>query len=156
MTPAVRVLEAAKVTFTLHEYEHSSDADSFGLEAASKLGVSPDRVFKTLIAQVDGRDLVAAIVPVDAKVDLKKLAAAVGGKRAEMAQPQAAERATGYVVGGISPLGGKKRLKTVIDDRAAQQQTILVSAGRRGLQIELGPSELVRLTDAKLAAVSVK
>ena len=153
MTPAVRVLEAAKVTFTLHEYEHNPDADSFGLEAASKLGVSPERVFKTLVAQVDGRDLVAAIVPVDAKLDLKKLAATVGGKRAEMAQPQAAERATGYVVGGISPLGGKKRLKTVIDDRAAQQQTLLVSAGRRGLQIELTPSDLVRLTDAKLAAI---
>src|SRR5947208_1326681 len=115
MTPAVRAAQAARIPFTLHRYEHDPGADSFGLEAAEKLGVPPERVFKTLVAQVDGKRLVLAIVPVAARLDLKKLAAAAGGKKAQMAEPAAAERATSYVLGGISPLGGRKKLPLFLD-----------------------------------------
>jgi Cys-tRNA(Pro)/Cys-tRNA(Cys) deacylase len=155
MTPAVRAAQAAKIAFTLHRYEHDADADSFGLEAAAKLNVPPERVFKTLVAQIEGKQLVLAIVPVAARLDLKKLAAAAGGKKAQMAEPAQAERATGYVLGGISPLGGRKRLPTFLDASAAGQATILVSAGQRGLQIELAPEDLIKMTDAGTAALAV-
>lgn len=156
MTPAIRAAEKAQIPFTVHCYDHDPDADSFGLEAAEKLGLSPDRVFKTLIAQVDGQRLVMAVVPVAARLDLKKLAAVIGGKRAEMADPTVAARATGYVIGGISPLGGRKRLPTVLDSSALGYDTIYVSAGQRGLQMELAPPDLIRLTGATPAEVAVR
>ncbi len=121
--------------------------------AAAALGVEPERMLKTLLAQVDGR-LVCGVVPVSGSLDLKALAAAVGGKRAEMAEPAAAERSTGYVVGGISPLGQKGRLRTVVDETAELRETVFVSGGRRGLSVELAPADLVRLTGAVLADVA--
>lgn len=153
MTPAVMAAERARVPFALHEYEHDPDADSFGLEAAAKLDLDPALVYKTLVASVDGR-LVVALVPVARSLDLKALAAAVGGKRAAMADVHEAERATGYVAGGISPLGQRKRLPTVIDESALALQTVYVSAGRRGLQISLAPGDLQRLCNARIAGIA--
>jgi Cys-tRNA(Pro)/Cys-tRNA(Cys) deacylase len=150
-TPATTRLEKAGVPFRVHAYTHDAGA-AYGPEAAEALGVEPARVFKTLVAEVDGM-LTVAIVPVAAKLDLKALAAAVGGKRAKMAEVAAAERATGYVAGGISPLGQRKRLPTVLDASAGGFETVFCSAGRRGLEIELAPADLVRLTGAKLAPV---
>jgi Cys-tRNA(Pro)/Cys-tRNA(Cys) deacylase len=155
MTPAVRVLESAGVAFTLHRYEHSPDADSFGLEAAEKLGVPPERLFKTLVARLDGKQLVLALVPAAARLDLKKLAAAAGVKKADLADPAAAERATGYVLGGISPLGGKRRLPAFVDTSIEGLESVFVSAGQRGLQLELAPADLLRLTSATTAALVV-
>ncbi|MEU5435853.1 Cys-tRNA(Pro) deacylase [Streptomyces sp. NPDC020719] len=151
-TPATVALAAAGTSFTLHAYEHDPASPSYGEEAAQALGVSPDRVFKTLVADVDG-ELTVAVVPVAGSLDLKALAAAVGGKRAAMADPVAAERTTGYVRGGISPLGQRKRLRTVVDASASAHATICVSAGRRGLEVELAPSDLVALTGAVVAPV---
>ncbi|MEY9963953.1 Cys-tRNA(Pro)/Cys-tRNA(Cys) deacylase [Streptacidiphilus sp. MAP12-16] len=152
-TPATVALEAAGVVFTVHAYEHDPAADSYGEEAAQAMGVSPERVFKTLLAEVDGT-LTVGVVPVVARLDLKALAAAVGGKHAAMADPVAAERSTGYVLGGISPLGQRKRLRTVVDATALGHPTVFVSAGRRGLEVELDPQELVALTAATAAAIS--
>lgn len=136
----------------LRPYDHDPSAPSYGLEAAEALGVAPERVFKTLLARVDGR-LVVAVVPVSGSLDLKALAAAAGGKRAEMAEPAEAERATGYVVGGISPLGQRRALPTIVDSTAADHDEVLVSAGRRGLDVALAPADLVRLTRATLAPI---
>ncbi|WP_371652205.1 MULTISPECIES: Cys-tRNA(Pro) deacylase [unclassified Streptomyces] len=152
-TPATVALTAAGTEFTVHAYEHDPSSASYGEEAAAALGVSPDRVFKTLVADVDG-ELTVAVVPVAGSLDLKALAAAVGGKRAAMADPAAAERTTGYVRGGISPLGQRRRLRTVLDASASSHATICVSAGRRGLEVELAPGDLVALTGAVLAAVA--
>jgi Cys-tRNA(Pro)/Cys-tRNA(Cys) deacylase len=154
MTPAVRLLQAGNVPFALHRYGHSPDADSFGLEAAQKLGVSPECLFKTLVAKIDGKQLVLALVPAAARLDLKKLAAVAGGKRAEMAEPQAAERATGYVVGGISPLGGKRSLPAYVDASLEALPSVFVSAGQRGLQLELAPADLLRLLGARTAEIA--
>jgi Cys-tRNA(Pro)/Cys-tRNA(Cys) deacylase len=151
-TPATVALTAAGVDFTVHSYDHDPAHPSYGEEAAEAMGVSPDRVFKTLLADVDGA-LTVAVVPVSGSLDLKALAAAVGGKRAAMADPALAERTTGYVRGGISPLGQRKRLPTVLDDSAEAHETICVSAGRRGLEVELTPGDLAKLTDAILAPV---
>ncbi|MCS0636429.1 Cys-tRNA(Pro) deacylase [Streptomyces sp. LP05-1] len=151
-TPATVALTAAGTAYTLHAYEHDPASPSYGEEAAEALGVSPERVFKTLVADVDG-ELTVAVVPVAGQLDLKALAAAVGGKRAAMADPAAAERATGYVRGGISPLGQRKRLRTVLDASAGDHATICVSAGRRGLEVELSPADLAALTGAVLAPV---
>ena len=151
-TPATVALTTAGTPFTLHAYEHDPASPSYGEEAAEALGVSPDRVFKTLVADVDG-ELVVAVVPVAGSLDLKALASAVGGKRAAMADPAAAERTTGYVRGGISPLGQRKRLRTVLDASAGSHPTICVSAGRRGLEVELSPADLATLTDASLAPI---
>jgi Cys-tRNA(Pro)/Cys-tRNA(Cys) deacylase len=156
MTPAIRAAETARILFTLHRYDHDARAESFGLEAAEKLGVAPERVFKTLIAEVDGKRLVMAVLPVATRLDLKKLAAAAGGKKADLADPAAAERATGYVLGGVSPLGGKRTLASFVDDSALQYPTIYVSAGRRGLQLELAPADLIRLTAAATADLAVR
>ena len=147
-TPAIEAAERAGIPFTLHEYEHDPGADSYGLEAAEKLGVDPARLFKTLVADVDGT-LTVACVPAAAQLDLKAL-----GKRAQLADRNYAERATGYVSGGISPLGQRRRLPTRIDASALEHETILVSAGRRGLQIELDPRDLVRLTDATVGPIA--
>jgi len=146
-TPAIAAAEKERIEFALHEYDHHEDADSYGLEAAEKLGVEPARVFKTLVVSVDGA-LAVACVPVAAQLDLKAL-----GKRVEMADRTHAERATGYVSGGISPLGQRRRLPTHVDVSALDHATVYVSAGRRGLQIELDPRELVRLTGARVHAI---
>ncbi|MFW6203434.1 MAG: Cys-tRNA(Pro) deacylase [Actinomycetota bacterium] len=151
-TPATTVLAKSGVPHTIHPYEHRPTARSYGIEAAEALGVEPERVFKTLLADVDG-DLVVAIVPVCGSLDLKAVASAHGGKRAGMAASAAAERATGYVVGGISPFGQRKRLPTIIDVTALDHETVYVSAGKRGLDIELAPADLVRLTGAKTARI---
>jgi Cys-tRNA(Pro)/Cys-tRNA(Cys) deacylase len=149
----VRALVAAGVPFTEHPYSHDPAHPSYGLEAAQALGLDPAAVFKTLLATVDGR-LVVAVVPVTGSLDLKALAVAVGGKRASMADPAEAERATGYVVGGISPLGQRRRLPTVVDASALTREVVYVSGGRRGLDVGLAPDDLVRLTGATAAAVS--
>ncbi|WP_127573189.1 Cys-tRNA(Pro) deacylase [Georgenia faecalis] len=152
-TPALLALEEAGVAHTVRAYEHDPRSGlSYGAEAAAALGVEPARVLKTLVADVDGR-LVVAVVPVTGELDLKALAAAVGGKRATMAEPGVAERATGYVVGGISPLGQRQRLSAVVDSTATEHATVLVSAGRRGLDVELSPADLVALTGATTARI---
>ena len=152
-TPAVRVLEQGRVTHTLHPYdaEHPSD-QGHGEAAVAALGADPRQVFKTLVARVDGA-LTVAVVPVAGTLDLKALATATGGRKAVMAVPADAERATGYVLGGISPLGQKKALPTVVDESALDFGTVMVSAGRRGLQVELPPADLVRLTKARTAPI---
>ena len=152
-TPATTLLARKGVGFTLHPYEVDPRAPSYGEAAAAALGVDPARVFKTLVAAVDGR-LVVGVVPVSSMLDLRALAAAAGGRRAVMAEESAAERATGYVVGGISPLGQRSRLPTVIDSSAGAWPTIYVSAGRRGLQVELAPADLIRLTDASSSPIA--
>lgn len=152
-TPATTVLTAAGVTHVLHPYEHREGTSHFGEEAAAALGVPPERIFKTLVADL-GDELVVAVVPVARQLDLKALAAALGAKKATMADPAAATRSTGYVLGGISPLGQRTRLRTVVDRSAADFSTVLVSAGRRGLQVELAPDDLVATTGALTAPVS--
>jgi Cys-tRNA(Pro)/Cys-tRNA(Cys) deacylase len=152
-TPATVAATRAGVAFTLHPYETGGGEESYGEAAADALGVPRDRLFKTLVTEVDG-DLTVAVVPVSATLDLKALAGAAGGKRAAMADPAAAERVTGYVRGGISPLGQRKRLPTVVDSSASGFSTIYVSAGRRGLQIELAPADLVTLTGATTAGIA--
>lgn len=153
MTPAVLAAKRAGIDFTLHEYQHDPGTASYGLEAAKKLGLDPAQVFKTLVARVDGQ-LTVALVPVARTLDLKALAAAVGGKRAAMAELTDAERATGYVAGGISPLGQKKRLPMVVDASALALARMHVSAGRRGLEIELAPADLIRLCAARTASIA--
>ena len=148
-TPATRAARAAGITFSVHEYEHDERAASYGLEAAESLGVDAAKVFKTLVADVDGT-LTVCLVPADRRLDLGAL-----GKRARMADERAAQRATGYVLGGISPLGQRRRLPTVVDVSAADHATIHVSAGRRGLELELAPADLVRLTGARTARIAV-
>ncbi len=152
-TPAFVALHRANVPFTPHAYVHDPRADSFGMEAAQALGVEPGRVFKTLMAEVDG-ELCVGVVPVMGSLDLKALADALGGKRAQMADAAQAQRATGYVIGGISPLGQKRRHRTVVDKTSAQWPTIFVSGGRRGLEAELQPNDLILLTDAVVARIA--
>ena len=152
-TMATIALERAKISFTLHEYEHDPRAGSYGLEASDALGIPPERVFKTLLASVDG-SLAVGVVPVHRQLDLKALAAAVGGKKAVMAQVAAAERATGYVAGGISPVGQKRRLPVVVDASALEVATMFCSAGRRGLEIELTPADLIRAAGASVARIA--
>src|SRR5262245_41534973 len=147
-TPAIDAASRAGIAFTVHEYEHDPRAPSYGPDAAGKLGLEAARVFKTLVADVDG-SLTVAVVPVEAQLDLRAL-----GKRARMADTKAAERATGYVTGGISPLGQRRTLPTIVDSSALEHDTIHVSAGRRGLELELAPADLVALTGARTAAVA--
>jgi Cys-tRNA(Pro)/Cys-tRNA(Cys) deacylase len=148
-TPATSAAKAAGIDGRVHEYEHDPRTDSYGTEAAEKLGLDPARVLKTLLADVDGT-LTVCVLPIGKRLDLGAL-----GKRAQLADPKAAERATGYVVGGISPLGQRRRLPTVVDASALSFDTVHVSAGRRGLELELAPEDLVRLTDARVAAIAV-
>lgn len=152
-TPATVAATQGKAAFTLHPYTATGSSDSYGEDAAAALGVAPEQIFKTLVAEVDGA-LTVAVVPVAGQLDLKALAAAAGGKRATMADPAAAERSSGYVRGGISPLGQRKRLPTVVDAQAGDFATIYVSAGRRGLQMELAPADLIRLTGATTASIA--
>lgn len=147
MTPAIKIAKQRKIAFTVHEYDHDPTCESYGAEAAEKLGVPAQRVFKTLVVDIGG-ELVVAVIPVDAMLSLKCIAKAAGAKKAVMADKMLVERGTGYVLGGVSPLGQKKRLRTFIDASALSHPTIHVSAGRRGLEIELAPADLARLTDA--------
>lgn len=152
-TPATELLSRESVAFTVHHYRHDPRATSYGTEATDVLGLDPDRVFKTLIAELDGA-LVVGVVPVSARLDLKALARVLGGRRAAMAEVAAAERATGYVAGGISPLGQRRPHPTAIDETAELWDTIYVSGGRRGLSLELAPAELIRLTGARLGDIA--
>jgi Cys-tRNA(Pro)/Cys-tRNA(Cys) deacylase len=154
-TPATALLSKQKVTFTAHTYEVDPKATSYGEAAAAALGVAPERVFKTLVASVDGK-LAVGVVPVSATLDLKALAAALGGKKAAMAEPATAERATGYVTGGISPFGQRSRLPLVVDASATDFETVYVSGGRRGLQVEVTPADLIRLTSATTAPIAAR
>jgi Cys-tRNA(Pro)/Cys-tRNA(Cys) deacylase len=152
-TPATVALTKAKVEFSTHAYEHDPAAKSYGLEAAEALGLAPEQVFKTLLVEVDGK-LTVGVVPVGKQLDLKAIAAAAGGKKAVMADPAAAERTTGYVVGGISPIGQKRALPTVVDSTATDHPTVYVSGGRRGLDIGLSPTDLITVTKARTAAIA--
>ncbi len=151
-TPATVALTRAGVGFTSHPYDHDPAAESFGLEAARALGVDPGRVFKTLFVSADGR-LAVGVVPVSGQLDLKAVAAALGAKKAVMAEPAVAERASGYVVGGISPVGQKRPHPTVVDESALAFETVFVSGGRRGLDLELAPADLLRVTSATTARI---
>lgn len=151
MTPAVNLAKKLKLTFELHEYEHDPNSESYGLEAAEKLGVEPSRVFKTLVIQDEHDKLAVAILPVEHLLNLKKAAKVIGSKKAVMADPKLVERTTGYVLGGVSPLGQKKRLPTVIDTSAQAFGTIFFSGGKRGLEIEMSPQSLANTLTASFA-----
>lgn len=148
MTPAINTLKKCKITFKTHQYEHDPKHPSYGLEAAEKLAVDPAWVFKTLVAKIDNKQLVVAILPVEHSLCLKSLANAYGGKRAEMADKNEVQRVTGYVLGGVSPVGQKKSLPTFIDANAENLATMFVSAGKRGLEVELAPGDLKIATNA--------
>lgn len=154
MTPAVALLKRHKQQFQLHSYTHDSNAASYGLEAAEKLGLAPEQVFKTLVGEADNGELLVAILPVSHTLNFKKLAAAAGVKKAAMADPKKVERTTGYVLGGVSPLGQKKALRTFIDATAQQLTSMHVSAGRRGLEIELPPEVLKNMTQGDWAELT--
>lgn len=151
MTPAINAAKAAGIAFDILEYAHEAGAASYGLEAADKLGLNADQVFKTLVVNLDARTLVVAVLPVTRQLNLKQVAKALGGKKAAMAEPAAVTRATGYVLGGVSPLGQKQALPTVIDQSARDVETLYVSAGRRGLEIALAPGDLLSLTGGQWA-----
>lgn len=153
MTPAVTVLDRARIAYHLHSYEHDPAADAYGIEAAGALGRQQETVFKTLVAVTDAGQHVVGVVPVSGRLDLKALARAAGAKKATMAEEGDAERLTGYVVGGISPLGQKKRLPTFVDESARTASTICVSGGRRGLEIELAPDDLVATVGGTYAPI---
>jgi Cys-tRNA(Pro)/Cys-tRNA(Cys) deacylase len=153
VTPAVRALEASGLVFTIHEFDHLPGGREYGMEAAAALGLDPDQVFKTLVVVADG-ELAVAIVPVTCQLSLKSAAAALGAKRAEMCDPGRAEKTDGYVVGGISPFGQRKRLATVIDETAELYDTIYVSGGRRGLDLGVAPADLVAVLDAAVAPIT--
>lgn len=154
MTPAINLVIKKKISHKIHEYKHDTNYSAYGLEAAEKLKVEASRVFKTLAAKVD-QNLVIGIVPVNRKLDLKGLAKAVKSKKAVMAEPQEVEKSTGYVLGGVSPLAQKKRLATVLDQSAMGFPSIFVSAGRRGVELELSPGDLIELIKAQVADISV-
>lgn len=153
MTPAINAAKKARVEYQVHQYEHDPGSESYGEEAAEKMGQNPQRVFKTLVVKLDGKQLAVAIVPVVGKLDLKAMASACNAKKAVMADPQEVQRSTGYVLGGVSPLGQKKRLPTILDQSAESFTTIFVSAGRRGLEIELSAPELLKLTSGKYSNI---
>lgn len=147
MTPAIDVAKKNKIAHKVHQYLHDSASESYGLEAAEKMGVPEGQVFKTLVVRLNTKELVVGVVPVSSMLSMKLIAKAAGAKKAEMAPQSEVERSTGYVLGGVSPLGQKKRLKTIIDSSAMNHSTIYVSAGRRGLEIELSPNDLKRLVN---------
>ena len=153
MTPAVNAAKAAGVAYHVHEYTPDPKAHSYGLEAAEKLGLDPARVMKTLVVETDTRELVVAVLPVASMLNLKAMAKAIGAKKVALADVRLVERTTGYVVGGVSPLGQRKRLRTAVDASAATYPTVYVSGGRRGLDLELAPADLIALTAATVAAL---
>lgn len=153
MTPGINVARKSKIMHRVHEYSHDSSSESYGYEAAEKLGVSEARVFKTLVVSLDGKTLAVGVVPVSSMLSMKLIAKAAGAKKAVMANQADVERSTGYVLGGISPLGQKRPLKTVIDLTAREYDTIYVSAGRRGLEIELSPDDLRMLVNGVFAEI---
>ena len=154
MTPAINLAKQLKLDYQLHDYVHDSQAESYGLEAAEKLGVAAEQVFKTLVVQSETATLAVAIVPVNTTVNFKKMAKAIGCKKVQMAEPKQVERSTGYVLGGVSPLGQKKRLLTIIDSSAQEQATVYVSAGRRGLEIELSAQQLADTLNARFVDIA--
>lgn len=149
MTPAIKIAKKAKVDFKIHEYSHDPRSDSYGQEAAEKLGISPDQVFKTLVVAMNSKELGVAVLPVSCQLNFKMFAKAMGVKKAAMADTKLVEKTTGYILGGVSPIGQKKKLPTVVHDTAKVFKTIFVSAGKRGLDIELTPDDLVKLTKGK-------
>jgi Cys-tRNA(Pro)/Cys-tRNA(Cys) deacylase len=153
MTPAVDLLRTRGIAHALHEYDHDPATPSYGLEAAEKLGVDPGRVFKTLLVRLDNLQLAVAVVPVSGQLNLKRMAKACAARKAAMTDTENVQRATGYVPGGVSPLGQKRLLRTVIDATAADHETVFVSGGRRGLDVELSPRELCDLLDADFADI---
>jgi Cys-tRNA(Pro)/Cys-tRNA(Cys) deacylase len=153
MTPGINVAKKNKVSHKIHEYSHDETTESYGLEAAEKLGVIEQRIFKTLVVMLDDKTLAVGIIPVSAMLSMKLIAKAVGAKKANMADKSDVERSTGYVLGGVSPLGQKKALKTIVDDSANHYASIYVSAGRRGLEIELSPADLIKLTNGMLTKI---
>lgn len=154
MTPAVNLLKKAKIIYQIHQYKHDPNSKAYGEEAAEKLGVSYHRLFKTLVVSVGNSRMMVAVVPVSSYLDLKLFAMAVGAKKSRMADKKEVERITGYLLGGVSPLGQKRRLPTIIDESALNQETIFISAGRRGLQVELSPKDLENLTGAKFSKIA--
>ncbi|MBE0366015.1 putative transcription regulator [Pseudoalteromonas ulvae UL12] len=154
MTPAIKQLDSAKCAYQTHQYEHDSHHSSYGLEAAEKLKLAANQVFKTLVVELDSHQLAVAILPVCQQLNLKRMAKACGVKKAAMASPDKVQRTTGYVLGGVSPLGQKKRLQTVIDESAQHFAHIYISGGRRGLEISLSASDLSQLTSASFAQLT--
>lgn len=154
MTPAINLARKSGISHRVHEYSHDPSSESYGLEAAEKLGIAEDWVFKTLVVSLDNQRLAVAVVPVAAMLSMKLMAKAAGAKKAAMASPADVERSTGYVLGGVSPLGQKKKLQTVIDVSAQQHATVFVSAGRRGLEIELSPGDLLKLVNGSFAGIA--
>ncbi len=156
MTPAINAAKKAKIKFTIHQYEHDPKHGSYGMEAAEKLELDPKKVFKTLVTQMDSRELVVAVIPVISQLSMKHIARANKAKKAVMADQTLVQKTTGYVLGGVSPLGQKRKLKTFIDSSAESQQSILVSAGKRGMEIELTPADLAQLTGADFTTLCPK
>lgn len=154
MTPAINVAKSQHIAHCVHEYAHDPASESYGQEAADKLGVPPEQVFKTLVVMLDGKELAVGVVPVCSMLSMKGMARAAGAKKAGMAAPADVQRATGYILGGVSPLGQKKQLRTFIDASAADHDTVYVSAGRRGLEIELSPDDLAKLTGGTLGCLT--
>lgn len=155
MTPAINSATKAKIPYQIHEYTHDPATESYGLEAAEKLGLEPKRVFKTLVVTLDGKSLAVAILPVESQLNMKLIARAAGAKKAAMADKNEVMRSSGYVLGGVSPLGQKKLLPTFLHNAAETEPTIFVSAGRRGLEIELAPQDLLRLTRGQFAPLVI-
>lgn len=153
MTPGINLLTKSKIAHKVHEYNHDSSSESFGLEAVEKLGIPEARVFKTLVVMLDSKELIVGVIPVSSRLSMKLLAKAAAAKKATMAAQSDVERSTGYVLGGVSPLGQKKRLKTIFDSSIKEHNTVYVSAGRRGLEIELRPDDLVKLVNGVLADI---
>ena len=153
MTPGINVAKKNKISHRVHEYPHDESSESYGLEAAEKMGVPVEKVFKTLVVSLDNGELVVGVIPVSSMLSMKLIAKAAGAKKAVMAEKSDVERSTGYVLGGVSPLGQKKRLKTIIDSSARNYATVYVSAGRRGLEIELSPDDLAKLTSGEIAEI---
>lgn len=155
MTPAINTAKRSKINHVVHEYIHDPTSQAYGMEAAQKLGIPEHRVFKTLLVSFNTNEMAVGIIPVSSKLNMKLIAKVASEKKASMAAPVDVERSTGYVLGGVSPLGQKKRLKTFIDSSAENYSTIYVSAGRRGLEIELNPVDLKKLTNGKFAVLCV-
>jgi Cys-tRNA(Pro)/Cys-tRNA(Cys) deacylase len=154
MTPGIKAAKKAKISYTMHKYDHDPASDSYGTEAALKMGIPGEQVFKTLVVSLDNGRLAVGVIPVSAMLSMKRMAKANGAKKAAMATPSDVARSTGYVLGGVSPLGQKKRLNTIIDASAKNFSTIYVSAGRRGLEIELCPNDLKKLTSGTFEPIT--